>query len=87
MKDSVLCDTMLWSHLKSIDVSESQQEANVKKVSNLSLRAAFGCVFNLKTLKVHNMFRSLRPSSGVKLWIEEVAVLAELYCVRQDAKI
>jgi hypothetical protein len=32
-----------------------------------SLRAAFGCVFNLKTLKVHNMFRSLRPSSGVKI--------------------
>jgi hypothetical protein len=59
-----------------------------------SLRAAFDCVFNFKTLKVHNMFRSLRPSSGVKLWIEEVAVLAFLrlktktvsYCVRQDAK-
>jgi hypothetical protein len=43
-----------------------------------SLRAAFDCLFNLKTLKVHNMFRSLRPSSGVKLWIEEVAVLAFL---------
>jgi hypothetical protein len=34
--------------------------------------------FNLKTLNVHDMFRSLRPSSVVKLWIEEVAVLAFL---------
>jgi hypothetical protein len=46
-----------------------------------SLRAAFDCVFNLKTLKVHDMFRSLRPSSGVKLWIEEVAVLAFLWFI------
>jgi hypothetical protein len=30
-----------------------------------SLRAAFDCLFNLKTLNVHDMFQSLRPSSGV----------------------
>jgi hypothetical protein len=48
--------------------------AEFNSVFVFSLRAAFDCVFNLKTLKVHNMFRSLRPSSGVILWIEEVAV-------------
>jgi hypothetical protein len=33
-----------------------------------SLRAAFDCLkyFNLKTLNVHDMFQSIRPSSGVK---------------------
>jgi hypothetical protein len=34
-----------------------------------SLRAAFNCLkhFNLKTLNVHDMFQSIRPSSGVKI--------------------
>jgi hypothetical protein len=39
----------------------------INSVFVFSLRVAFDCEFNLKTLKVHNMFQSLRPSSGVKI--------------------
>jgi hypothetical protein len=45
----------------------SYELGSYNSVFVFSLRAAFDCVFNLKTLKVHNMFRSLRPSSGVKI--------------------
>jgi hypothetical protein len=46
-------------------ITELLQRELYSSVFVFSLRAAFDCVFNLKTLKVHNMFRSLRPSLKV----------------------